>query len=92
MLTASVCAQSKPNVVLVMTDDGSENPPIPGEDTVTYNVGGLAPEKESVWAFLCREQIVTGKVVLKDYNYRTPDTALKSELDRRLAQSETETR
>ena len=65
--------------VLVMTDDGSENLPIPGEDTVTFNVGGLVPEAESVWAFLCREQVVTGKVVLKDYNYRTPDTTLKSE-------------
>ncbi|MGH7454536.1 MAG: type VI secretion system Vgr family protein, partial [bacterium] len=29
--------------------------------------------------FVCREKIVTGKVVLKDYNYRTPETALKSE-------------
>jgi type VI secretion system secreted protein VgrG len=67
---------------MVITDDRSENPMIDGESTIGYKPGaGMEPEKdtENVQEFLCREQIVTGKVVLKDYNYRTPETNLKSE-------------
>jgi type VI secretion system secreted protein VgrG len=66
--------------VLVMSDDSTQNPRISGEDTVIYNVGGgLVPEAEAVRELVCREQVVTGKVVLKDYNYRTPETDLEVE-------------
>ena len=66
--------------VLVMRDESSGNAPISGEDTLTYNPGsGLSPASESVREFVCRERVVTGKVMLKDYNHRTPDTQLLSE-------------
>ncbi|MEM1043033.1 MAG: type VI secretion system tip protein TssI/VgrG [Bacteroidota bacterium] len=64
--------------VVVFTDDRSQNPPIEGEDTVTYQrMDGFAqPHTETVQQFLFREQIVTGKVILKDHNYRTPEEKL----------------
>lgn len=67
--------------VLVITDDRSHHPPIEGNDTVTYRaMGGLAqPDEETVQAFVFHEQIVTGKVVLKDYNYQTPEEDLSAE-------------
>ncbi len=67
--------------VLVFTDDRSENPPIEGDDTVTYRaMAGLAqPHAETVQEFVFRETLVTGKVVLKDYNYRTPEDDLRVE-------------
>lgn len=67
---------------IVIVDDRSENPMIDGESTISYSTGGglvAENEQETVPDFVCREKIVTGKVVLKDYNYRTPETALKSE-------------
>ncbi len=67
---------------MVIVDDRSENPMIDGESTISYGTGGgliAEGEQETVPDFVCREKIVTGKVVLKDYNYRTPETALKSE-------------
>jgi type VI secretion system secreted protein VgrG len=67
---------------LVMTDDRSEHPLIEGDSTIGYHTGaGLLPHAnaETVRQFTCREKIVTGKVVLKDYNYRTPETALRAE-------------
>ena len=67
--------------VLVLTDDRSHHPPIEGSDTVTYRAtGGMAaPDEETVQAFVFHEQIVTGKVVLKDYNYQTPGADLRVE-------------
>lgn len=66
--------------ILVMTDDSTESPPIPGENTVDYNPGsGLVPDSEAIREFIMRERVVTGKVILKEYNYRTPDVNLKSE-------------
>ncbi|MCI0694179.1 type VI secretion system tip protein VgrG [candidate division KSB1 bacterium] len=67
---------------MVIVDDRSENPMIDGESAISYSTGGglvAKGEQETVSDFVCREKIVTGKVVLKDYNYRTPETALKSE-------------
>jgi type VI secretion system secreted protein VgrG len=67
---------------MVIVDDRSENPMIDGESTISYSTGGglvEENEQETVPDFVCREKVVTGKVVLKDYNYRTPETALKSE-------------
>jgi type VI secretion system secreted protein VgrG len=67
---------------MVITDDRSENPMIEDESIISYKPGaGMVPEEEAetVGEFICRERIVTGKVVLKDYNYLTPETNLKSE-------------
>jgi type VI secretion system secreted protein VgrG len=67
--------------VLVFTDDRSHLPAIEGNDSVAYHaMGGRAqPHEETIQAFVFREQIVTGKVILKDYNYQTPEADLSAE-------------
>ena len=70
--------------LLVITDEKSDNVFIEGEAEVKYHPGtgmGVVEDEseEVVLEMLSRERIVTGKVVLKDYNYRTPETALRSE-------------
>ncbi|NNE33824.1 MAG: type VI secretion system tip protein VgrG, partial [Rhodothermales bacterium] len=66
--------------VLHIADNKSAIASIDGESEIVYNPGsGLLPGKESIGEFICREHVVTGKIRLKDYNYRTPDTVLKSE-------------
>lgn len=74
---------------LVMTDDRSEDPMIDGDSILAYKPGAaLVPkdEPETVRELVCREKIVTGKVVLKDYNYRTPEVNLQgdSQLNKNL--------
>lgn len=66
---------------LVITDDPGESPFIAGERAIRYHTNdGFAPPQnaEIVREFVCQEKIVTGKVVLKDYNYRTPEATLSS--------------
>jgi type VI secretion system secreted protein VgrG len=66
--------------VLVMTDDRSHNPAIADPSTVAFNTRqGTVPGDESVYRFVGHERIVTGAVVLKDYNDRTPETTLEVE-------------
>lgn len=63
--------------VLVMTDTRSEHSKIEVPSALQYHTGAgemIDAEEESVRDFVCKEQIVTGKVQLKDYNYRTPET------------------
>lgn len=74
---------------LVITDDRSEDPMIDGDSILAYKPGAaLVPkdEPETVRELVCREKIVTGKVVLKDYNYRTPEVNLQgdSQLNKNL--------
>jgi type VI secretion system secreted protein VgrG len=67
---------------LVITDDKSGSTPIDGDADIAYHTGGaLEPEKdeETVSDFVCRERLVTGKVVLKDYNYRTPQVDVQGD-------------
>ena len=74
--------QDGDNDILVIVDDRSGHAMIDGESTITFHTGaGLEAEGdvETVSEFSCRERIVTGKVVLKDYNYRTPETTLMSQ-------------
>ena len=68
--------------VLVMTDSPTGGPPIEGDSTLPYNEGAALLSEENVEAvreFVCHQRVVTGKVVLKDYNYETPNTELVSE-------------
>jgi type VI secretion system secreted protein VgrG len=66
--------------VLVISDDPAESPPIPGSSTVGFESRqGMVPDEEAVYRFVSRERVVTGSVVLKDYNYRTPETNLEVE-------------
>lgn len=44
--------------------------------------GGLDPDAEAIERFVYREKIVTGKVILKDYDYEEPDAHL--EVDEQL--------
>lgn len=68
--------------VLVITDDPGATPAIAGDDTLVYHVGGglaAAETAETVREFVAHQKIVTGRVVLKDYNYRTPGAPVQSE-------------
>ncbi len=70
------------NEVLVITDDPQAAPTIEGDDTLYYHVGGglaAAETAETVREFVTHQKIVTGRVVLKDYNYRTPESPIQSE-------------
>jgi len=63
--------------VLVITDSRSEHAPIAEPATVGFHdsTGTMGDvHTETVDRFICEEQLVTGKVELKDYNYRTPET------------------
>ncbi|MDX1741728.1 MAG: type VI secretion system Vgr family protein, partial [Rhodothermales bacterium] len=63
---------------VVFVDDRQSHVEIGGEDEIRFHEGaGLTPSAvESINTFHMRQQVVTGKVVLKDYNYRTPQTTL----------------
>jgi type VI secretion system secreted protein VgrG len=66
--------------VVVFTDDRAHNPEIATPATLDFNASqGNVPDDESVYRFTGRERVVTGSVVLKDYNYRTPETRLEVE-------------
>ncbi len=74
--------QEEEREVLVLTDNRGENPPIGSENAkVIYRPSsGMVPaHEETVREFVFREQAVTGRVVLKDYNYRTPDADIRAE-------------
>jgi type VI secretion system secreted protein VgrG len=62
---------------LVITDKKSEHETIPAPSTLRYDDDGggmVEQDLEVVKRFSCEEQVVTGTVKLRDYNYRTPET------------------
>jgi len=62
---------------LVITDKKSEHESIPTPSTLRYDDDGggiVEQDLEVVKRFSCREQVVTGTVTMRDYNYRTPET------------------
>jgi len=65
---------------LVLSDDPHGFKTIQAPDAVPFRTaGGMAGELgESVQALSLRERLVTGKVLLRDYNYRTPSTKLEA--------------
>lgn len=67
--------------VLVITDDNGKNPKIESPDEIHSYVGeGFATEhEETIRELTWHEKVVTGKVVLKDYNYRSPETSMSAE-------------
>lgn len=66
--------------ILVLTDDRAQNPEVARPSTLEFNDSqGTVPSEEAVFRFTGRERVVTGSVVLKDYNYRTPETRLEVE-------------
>ena len=66
---------------MVIVDDKSGDPMIDAPDDIKSYVGeGYETEEEEVVSELTwHERVVTGKVVLKDYNYRTPETTLSAD-------------
>lgn len=66
---------------LHLSDDPGNAPPILGGDALPYrHSAGLlsADGDESIREFVARQQLVTGKTAVKDYNYRTPETAIEA--------------
>lgn len=67
--------------LLVMTDDNSKYPKIDEPNEIDSFVGqGFMPnDEETIHELSWHEKVVAGKVILKDYNYRTPETSLSAE-------------
>lgn len=67
--------------VLVFSDTTvGKSKPLPGESKLIHNPGeGMTPAEDAVRLFQCSEQLSAGKVFLKEYNHRTPDTTLTAE-------------
>lgn len=62
---------------LVVTDQKGTHELMPSPSTLPYHegAGGMVGERqETVDRFVCKEQMVTGAVKLRDYDNRTPDT------------------
>jgi type VI secretion system secreted protein VgrG len=71
--------QNEGGEVVVFTDDRGESPDIASGRRVEYHTGaGLVAidDAETVREFSAQRRVVTGHVILKDYNYRTPETQL----------------
>lgn len=69
--------------VLVFSDTTvGKSKPLPGEGTLVYNPGeGMSPAEDAVRLFQCSQRLSAGKVYLREYNHRTPDTKLMAEAD-----------
>jgi type VI secretion system secreted protein VgrG len=69
------------NDVVVMVDDRSARSMIGGETTLRFagGAGLVRDQSEHIESFVYKQEITTGKVTLKDYNYETPDTDLQVE-------------
>ncbi len=57
---------------LVLCDDSSTCPPIPGDEQLRYHPGGAAGEQTSVASFHATAQMVTNAAALRDYDFRRP--------------------
>ena len=65
--------------VVVFTDERAQSPDIDGGRAIEYHPGaglGTTDEVDYVRDFGAQRQLVSGRVILKDYNYRTPETHL----------------
>ena len=62
--------------VVVVTDHRGAHTPIADPTTLRFHQGAgmVEADTETIRRFTCREQIVTGTVQLRDYNYETPET------------------
>ena len=68
---------------LVVTDNSSVHEDVPGLSMLSYRpAAGLVPEEdEVVTGFVCRQQVLPKKIILKDYNYRKPTLDVRAEAD-----------
>jgi type VI secretion system secreted protein VgrG len=67
--------------LLVLADDNKNYPKIESPDEIESYAGEgvIQHQQEIIQELAWHEKVVTGKVVLKDYNYRTPETTLSAE-------------
>lgn len=75
--------QTEAGEKLIITDNSTVHENIRGESTLSYSpAAGLIPEDEEiVTGFVCRQNVLPKKVILKDYNYRKPTLEEKAEAD-----------
>ncbi len=75
--------QTDQGAKMVITDSSSAHQDIKGEKMVPYSPpSGLIPsEEEIVKEFVCRQNMLPAKVILKDYNYRKPGLEVKAEAE-----------
>jgi len=68
---------------IIITDDNIHFSAIAGETTIPYHSpsGMVIAEEESIRALSCRHRRMPKKLILKDYNYRTPHVPLQGEAD-----------
>ncbi len=68
---------------VVFCDDNVHVPPLNGDSEIVYRLpsGTSSTMEDSVQAFRRRQRQITAKMILKDYNYRTPTTPLQGEAD-----------
>ena len=83
--------QTEQGEKVVFADDPGNCPDLPGAPTIPYRPtsegrsrGASADDaetatEEAVRSFLCRHKEVPAKVVLKDYNYRTPGVSIEAD-------------
>ncbi|MBN2516437.1 MAG: type VI secretion system tip protein VgrG [Deltaproteobacteria bacterium] len=68
---------------IIITDDNIHFPAIAEESSIPYHSpsGMVIADEESVRAISCRHRRMPKKLILKDYNYRTPHVPLQGESD-----------
>jgi Rhs element Vgr protein len=73
--------QTDQGAKMVIADSSSAHQEIKGQKTVPYSPpSGLIPsEEEIVKEFVCQQNMLPAKVVLKDHNYRKPGLEAKAE-------------
>jgi type VI secretion system VgrG family protein len=66
---------------IIITDDNIHFPAIAEESSIPYRSpsGMVIADEESVRAISCRHRRMPKKLILKDYNYRTPHVPLQGE-------------
>ncbi|MDM8542941.1 type VI secretion system tip protein TssI/VgrG [Desulfococcaceae bacterium HSG9] len=66
---------------LIITDHYAAHEDIPDEMLLSYSPPSalLPEEKEVIITLTCRQKLLPRKVILKDYNYRTPSLEIKGE-------------
>jgi type VI secretion system VgrG family protein len=66
---------------IIITDDNIHFPAIAEESSIPYHSpsGMVIADEESVRALSCRHRRMPKKLILKDYNYRTPHVPLQGE-------------
>ena len=68
---------------IIITDSSASHENVAGETSIPYlPPSGQAPtEEDCVHSFICRQQVLPMRVLLKDYNYRRPTLDLRGDAD-----------